>query len=269
MEKTPTAAAGGDGSEPLQYKTWALRVSIHCGGCKKKVKKVLQSIEGVYKIEIDSKEHRVTVAGNIEGETLVKKLVKSGKHAEIWTENPENESTDNGNKKENQPEKEAGDTSGDDQTEEKGSAPPVATAQGGGGGGGGGGGKKKKKKKKKGNANAGGAPAAATAGSPPPAGITGLIPADQMNPNPPSQQHAFFYPQFYYASPEYGMSYNTAPPNASMTSSSYYSMPTHSCTYSDPHYYPHDPILDNNRRDDYYGGDENGCSIIALRKIGV
>uniref|UniRef100_A0A8R7TDG6 HMA domain-containing protein n=1 Tax=Triticum urartu TaxID=4572 RepID=A0A8R7TDG6_TRIUA len=33
-------------AEPLQYTTTVLRVSIHCEGCKKKVKKVLHSIEG-------------------------------------------------------------------------------------------------------------------------------------------------------------------------------------------------------------------------------
>ncbi|KAE8785359.1 copper transport protein CCH-like [Hordeum vulgare] len=34
-------------TEPLQCKTLVLRVSIHCEGCKKKVKKVLQGIDGV------------------------------------------------------------------------------------------------------------------------------------------------------------------------------------------------------------------------------
>uniref|UniRef100_A0A452YYK9 HMA domain-containing protein n=1 Tax=Aegilops tauschii subsp. strangulata TaxID=200361 RepID=A0A452YYK9_AEGTS len=34
-------------TEPLQCKTLVLRVSIHCEGCKKKVKKVLQGVDGV------------------------------------------------------------------------------------------------------------------------------------------------------------------------------------------------------------------------------
>ena len=29
------------------FQTWVLKVSIHCEGCKKKVKKVLQSIDGM------------------------------------------------------------------------------------------------------------------------------------------------------------------------------------------------------------------------------
>ncbi|XP_027165838.1 heavy metal-associated isoprenylated plant protein 35-like [Coffea eugenioides] len=74
--------------EPLlQYQTWALKVSIHCQGCKTKVKKVLQSIEGVYAVAIDS-QHKVTVTGNIDAQTLIRKLLKTGKHAELWPEKP-------------------------------------------------------------------------------------------------------------------------------------------------------------------------------------
>ncbi|KAL2238965.1 UNVERIFIED_CONTAM: Heavy metal-associated isoprenylated plant protein 36 [Sesamum indicum] len=290
-------AAGGDNSEPLKYKTWALRVSIHCGGCKKKVKKVLQSIEvskslyatGVYKIEIDSKQHKVIVTANLEAETLIKKLLRSGKHAELWTENSEskknpkqkdskddesatdidqkkteeseNPPKDNGTGKENQKEGEG--TSGDDHTEEQGGTAAVAAQSGGGGGSAG---KKKKKKKKKGNAgstNGAGVPTAASNGSPPATGIT-ASPVDQMNLNPP-RQHIFSYPQFYYPAPEYGMSYNTTPPTASI-STSYYNLPMHSYTYLLPYSYPppppSDPIRDGSRYDDYYGGDESGCSIM-------
>ncbi|KAK1264790.1 hypothetical protein QJS04_geneDACA017830 [Acorus gramineus] len=32
-------------SEPLKYQTWVLKVPIHCKGCKRKVKKVLHSID--------------------------------------------------------------------------------------------------------------------------------------------------------------------------------------------------------------------------------
>ncbi|XP_041020037.1 heavy metal-associated isoprenylated plant protein 35-like [Juglans microcarpa x Juglans regia] len=72
--------------EPLAYKTWVLKVSIHCEGCKRKVKKILTNIEGVYKTDIDLKQQKVTVTGNVDSETLIKKLVKTGKHAELWPE---------------------------------------------------------------------------------------------------------------------------------------------------------------------------------------
>ncbi|KAA8545172.1 hypothetical protein F0562_019939 [Nyssa sinensis] len=73
-------------SEPLKYKTWLLKVSIHCEGCKRKVKKVLQNIEGVYTVNIESKQQKVTVTCNVDAEILIKKLIKSGKHAELWPE---------------------------------------------------------------------------------------------------------------------------------------------------------------------------------------
>ncbi|XP_047161494.1 heavy metal-associated isoprenylated plant protein 35-like [Vigna umbellata] len=72
--------------EPIACKTVALRVSIHCQGCKKKVKKILQAIYGVYDIDIDQKQHKVVVTGNVDGELLIWKLTKAGKHAELWPE---------------------------------------------------------------------------------------------------------------------------------------------------------------------------------------
>ncbi|KAL0919795.1 hypothetical protein M5K25_011914 [Dendrobium thyrsiflorum] len=68
----------------LKTKTCVLKVNIHCEGCKKKVKKLLQKIDGVYTIAIDTEQGKVTVTGNIDPSTLIKKLRKSGKHAEIW-----------------------------------------------------------------------------------------------------------------------------------------------------------------------------------------
>lgn len=41
---------------------------------------------GVYKTVIDATEHKATVTGTVSGETLVQKLLKSGKHAEILPE---------------------------------------------------------------------------------------------------------------------------------------------------------------------------------------
>lgn len=76
--------ASGEAAEPLQYTTTALRVSIHCEGCKKKVKKVLHSIEGVYKVTVDAAQHKVTVTGSVEAAALVRRLHKAGKQAAPW-----------------------------------------------------------------------------------------------------------------------------------------------------------------------------------------
>ncbi|CAK9160109.1 unnamed protein product [Ilex paraguariensis] len=67
-----------------KMQTCILRVNIHCGGCKQKVKKKLQKIEGVYSASIDVDQGKVTVTGNVDPATLIKKLIKSGKHAELW-----------------------------------------------------------------------------------------------------------------------------------------------------------------------------------------
>ncbi|KAF8401496.1 hypothetical protein HHK36_012436 [Tetracentron sinense] len=102
-------AATEEVSGPLKFKTWNLKVSIHCEGCKRKVKKVLQSIDGVYTTDIDSLQHKVTVTGNVDADTLIKKLMKTGKHAELWPEKPEKKEKKPGktknNEKQNDPQK--------------------------------------------------------------------------------------------------------------------------------------------------------------------
>ncbi|XP_042001750.1 heavy metal-associated isoprenylated plant protein 37-like [Salvia splendens] len=67
----------------LKIRTFVLRVNIHCEGCEQQVKKILQRIEGVYQVRIEAEQQRVSVSGNVDSATLVKKLMKSGKHAEL------------------------------------------------------------------------------------------------------------------------------------------------------------------------------------------
>ncbi|XP_042493897.1 heavy metal-associated isoprenylated plant protein 37-like [Macadamia integrifolia] len=69
----------------LKIQTCVLKVNIHCDGCKQKVKKHLQKIEGVLKVSIDAEQQKVTVSGSVDPATLIKKLVRSGKHAELWS----------------------------------------------------------------------------------------------------------------------------------------------------------------------------------------
>ncbi|KAK1316781.1 hypothetical protein QJS10_CPA05g00452 [Acorus calamus] len=88
-----------EASEPLKYQTWVFKVPIHCEGCKRKVKKILHSIDGVYTTAIDSQLQKVTVTGNVDADTLMKKLNKSGKHAELWPEPPKKNPDNNNNKK--------------------------------------------------------------------------------------------------------------------------------------------------------------------------
>ncbi|CAN8269928.1 unnamed protein product [Cochlearia groenlandica] len=90
--------------EMMKIQTCVLKVNIHCDGCKQKVKKILQKIEGVFTTKIDAEQGKVTVSGTVDPSLLIKKLAKSGKHAEIWgapktnnnNNNPNQSQIDNG-----------------------------------------------------------------------------------------------------------------------------------------------------------------------------
>ncbi|CAI9096719.1 OLC1v1032924C1 [Oldenlandia corymbosa var. corymbosa] len=79
----------------LKIQTCVLRVNIDCDGCKQKVKKLLQRIEGVYQVNIDAEQQKITVSGCVDSATLVKKLVRAGKHAEVWSPKPNNNNNQN------------------------------------------------------------------------------------------------------------------------------------------------------------------------------
>ncbi|KAJ9189809.1 hypothetical protein P3X46_001062 [Hevea brasiliensis] len=78
-------------SKEADLKKIELKVSvICCDGCKRKVKKILQSIEGVLKTEIDSLQPKVTVLGNVDPQILIRRLLKAGKQAELWSNGSQN-----------------------------------------------------------------------------------------------------------------------------------------------------------------------------------
>ncbi|KAF9605734.1 hypothetical protein IFM89_018130 [Coptis chinensis] len=106
-----------EASEPLKYQKWTLKVSIHCEGCKRKVKKVLQNIDGVYATTIDSQQHKVIVTGDVDADTLIKKLVKTGKHAELWPEKVEKKDKKKGKGKNKGEKNDSKNTSEEDSTD--------------------------------------------------------------------------------------------------------------------------------------------------------
>ncbi|XP_016487539.1 heavy metal-associated isoprenylated plant protein 35-like [Nicotiana tabacum] len=211
MASSPSAAPPPEEQQPpqlppLHYTTWVLKVSIHCPGCKRKVKKVLQSIEGVYTIDIDPQQQRVIVTGNVDAETLIRKLVKNGRSAELWPkpkptvkkkkpkknensdddDEPEEDDENNektaenseANMRNNGPQRHGVRFGGvetitlDDRLAPESVAaveryPAAEQKAGGGGGGGGQGGAKKKKKKKKKSGNSNANANAGSNGAPP------------------------------------------------------------------------------------------------------
>ncbi|KAK7259370.1 hypothetical protein RIF29_24977 [Crotalaria pallida] len=197
------------GGETLKYQKWVLRVLIHCDGCKKKVKKVLQGIDGVYTTEVDSQHHKVTVTGNVEAETLIKRLERAGKFAELLPEikpPPEKKEkkksgkskggSDNNNKEKDQDQKKhnndqaEGDDGGgsnegcidvpEEESDKENHGDECEDVGFGGDGGGGESGKKKKKKKKKKNKSGGNGGDDSAPPPPPPPNNGGLEPLEQL-----------------------------------------------------------------------------------------
>ncbi|XP_076885209.1 uncharacterized protein LOC143534658 [Bidens hawaiensis] len=296
MAKLPAVSGNNTTSDHLQ--TWILRVYIHCEGCKKKVFKVLQSIDGVYKTVIDAKEHKATVTGSVNGETLVQKLLKSGKHAEILPEsfaptavadlasgnskkkNKQNDSVpvavaddvENANNVKIESKDAINNGSDDGKGQEEAVTVIVSTADSNGNSNVTGGGKKKNKKKK-GDNNESNAP---------PKGDTEVLPTG--NPSAENAQTSMEYPSVgpqvtqmvystpyevppyhYYPTPAYGVSYSTSYPS---TESSYYTPPVYGYAQSHPSvYYPMPPpslsysrsAFDDNDDD---GGEGRWCTIM-------
>ncbi|WRX08195.1 Heavy metal-associated domain [Theobroma cacao] len=281
LSQMATKLADQDAAGALRYQTWVLKVLIHCEGCKKKVKKVLQGIDGVYETTIDSQQHKVTVTGSVDAETLIKRLTKSGKHVELWPEKPEKKEKKPGKPKNNEKQEDGGDQDPKNNSEEK---PNSAAAKNGGAGGGqgparddqppagdqmgseseepataesggGNGGKKKKKKGPKGNPG----PTADALGDNLSAALAlpeQAPPMASMHLSPPNQP-MYPYPPMCYGPPLYGVSYNTTYPSSS---SSYYAPAMHANAYGPPPP-PSDPIEKFNEDDDY-DDDESGCSIM-------
>ncbi|KAL2453952.1 HMA domain-containing protein [Abeliophyllum distichum] len=91
-----TQEAAENPLQAIKNKTWILRTSIHCEGCKKKVKKILNQVHGVENVEVDIKQQKVIVTGNVDGDSLIKKLIKSGKNAELWPQKAEKKEKNSG-----------------------------------------------------------------------------------------------------------------------------------------------------------------------------
>jgi len=211
---------------------------------------------GVFTTAFDSQQNKVTVTGNVAVETLIRKLLKTGKHAEIWSENiaakeknsgraknkdkdsdPESGINDNDKKDENPCEKKVEEKfssvknsgkekspenhPGDEESpkvDQKGSESEGAASTAAKGGG-----KKKKRRGEKGN-NASSGLAAPLFGTP---ASTGSQSHDLgtnhgvglMNLNP-TRQSSSHHPQGNYHQPVYVASYNRIHPTPSFGPSS-------------------------------------------------
>ncbi|XP_054822710.1 copper transport protein ATX1-like [Prosopis cineraria] len=64
--------------------TTVLKVAMSCEGCVGAVKRVLGKLEGVETYDIDLKEQKVTVKGNVPADTVLRTVSKTGKKTAFW-----------------------------------------------------------------------------------------------------------------------------------------------------------------------------------------
>ncbi|XP_028768401.1 copper transport protein ATX1 [Neltuma alba] len=64
--------------------TVVLKVGMSCQGCAGAVRRVLDKMEGVESYDIDMKEQKVTVKGNVQPEAVMQTVSKTGKKTAFW-----------------------------------------------------------------------------------------------------------------------------------------------------------------------------------------
>ncbi|GKU91588.1 hypothetical protein SLEP1_g5444 [Rubroshorea leprosula] len=64
--------------------TVVLKVGMSCQGCVGAVKRVLGKMEGVESYDIDLKEQKVTVKGNVQPDAVLQIVSKTGKKTAFW-----------------------------------------------------------------------------------------------------------------------------------------------------------------------------------------
>ncbi|GAB4836301.1 hypothetical protein Ancab_001216 [Ancistrocladus abbreviatus] len=64
--------------------TVILKVGMSCEGCVGAVKRVLGKMEGIESFDIDLKEQKVTVKGNVQPEAVLQTVSKTGKKTSFW-----------------------------------------------------------------------------------------------------------------------------------------------------------------------------------------
>ncbi|XP_057426614.1 copper transport protein ATX1-like [Lotus japonicus] len=68
----------------MSSQTVVLKVRMSCQGCAGAVNRVLEKMEGVESFNIDLKEQKVTVKGNVKPEDVLETVSKSGKKTAFW-----------------------------------------------------------------------------------------------------------------------------------------------------------------------------------------
>ncbi|GER50660.1 heavy metal transport/detoxification superfamily protein [Striga asiatica] len=74
--------------KPMQ--TVEIKVKMDCDGCERRVKNAVKNMKGVRSVDVNRKQHRVTVSGFVEAKKVLKRVKRTGKRAELWPYIPYN-----------------------------------------------------------------------------------------------------------------------------------------------------------------------------------
>ncbi|KAL7603312.1 heavy metal-associated isoprenylated plant protein 26 [Lactuca sativa] len=68
-----------------QLQTVEIKVKIDCEGCERKVRRSVEGMKGVTSINIEPKQHKLTVTGYVEPHKVVARVAhRTGKKVELW-----------------------------------------------------------------------------------------------------------------------------------------------------------------------------------------
>ncbi|KAL7101665.1 hypothetical protein ACP275_08G068700 [Erythranthe tilingii] len=75
--------------KPMQ--TVEIKVKMDCDGCERRVKNACKNMKGVRSVDVNRKQHRVTVSGFVDPNKVLKRVKNTGKtRAEFWPYIPYN-----------------------------------------------------------------------------------------------------------------------------------------------------------------------------------
>ncbi|KAF7120445.1 hypothetical protein RHSIM_Rhsim13G0023700 [Rhododendron simsii] len=80
-------------TEKTMQRTFDLKLNLHCKNCANDVKKIVRKIKGVDSIDIDKDLElgKATISGNVDPQTVIKKLKDAKKHAKLLGKEEEEE----------------------------------------------------------------------------------------------------------------------------------------------------------------------------------
>ncbi|KAK2966827.1 hypothetical protein RJ640_026508 [Escallonia rubra] len=68
-----------------QLQTVEIKVKMDCEGCERRVRRAVEGMKGVTSVDIEAKQHKVTVVGYVDPGKVVSRVAhRTGKKAELW-----------------------------------------------------------------------------------------------------------------------------------------------------------------------------------------